>query len=166
MLDYNTRRLIGWVLTEFRAPLLLCAGAALLAGYAFGCFRSAHVPANGLVSVFALNASPDKYNARAVCVRGKLLNLKDNTADPDLPYSVFSLKETRAAGDYDFINVISFAQREAPGDGLITACGIFNSVKQVGRDTYHNIIFLNAFREPGEAPAAVPISGAKKSRAF
>ncbi len=165
MLDYNTRRLISWVLTEFRTPLLLCAAAAVVGGYAFGCFSNARLPANKLVSVFALNASPEKYNARQVCVRGKLLNLKDNTSDPAMPYSVFSLKETRARGEYDFINIVSFTERAHPGEGLITACGIFSEVKQVGKDTYHNIIFLNNFKAEPAAPAE-PLAGAKKSRAF
>ncbi|OGR45305.1 MAG: hypothetical protein A2X35_03405 [Elusimicrobia bacterium GWA2_61_42] len=167
MLDYNTKRLVFWVLKEFRAPMLLASLSAVAAGYAFGCFSKAHVPNNSLVSVFELNAAPARYNARGICVRGTLLNLKDSGAEPEeLPYALFSLKETRAAGDYDFVNIISFDEREAPGAGLVTACGVFSAMKQVGKDTYHNVIFLNGFKAERSGKIEGPVYGPRKSRAF
>ncbi|MCM2267040.1 MAG: hypothetical protein NDI60_04615 [Elusimicrobiales bacterium] len=167
MLDYNARRLVAWVLKEFRLHILLACAGAVAAGYAFGCFSKAAVSGNSAVSVFALNASPARYNARNVCVRGVILNLKDAGAEPqDLPYSIFSLKETRAAGDYDFVNIISFKERETAPEGLVLACGVFSSMKQVGKDTYHNIILLNRFKSAPNGKLEGPLRGAKKSRAF
>jgi hypothetical protein len=166
MLDYNTRQLAAWVLREFRAQLLLCAFGALAAGYAFGCFSKARVPANGVISVFDLNSNPDKYNARRICVKGSLLNLKTNDTDAALPYSVFSLKENKTSGDYDFVNLISFAQRQLSTDGAVLACGVFSAVKQVGKDTYHNVIFLNSVETPDAGNQDGPLSGARRSRAF
>lgn len=167
MLDYNARRLVFWTLKEFRAQLLLAGAVALAAGYAFGCFSKARIAANSPVSVFDLNAAPDRYNARNVCVRGMILNLKDAGAEPaDLPYSIFSLKETRSAGDYDFINVISFKERESAPEGLVLACGVFSSMKQVGKDTYHNVILLNRFKDEVNGRPYGPLRGAKRSRAF
>jgi hypothetical protein len=167
MLDYNTRRLVLWVLKEFRAWLLLASGCALLAGYAFGCFSKTRVSDNSLVSVFDLNAVPARYNARTICVRGVILNLKDAGAEPtDLPYAIFSLKETRAAGDYDFINIISFKEREASPGGVVVACGVFSEMKQVGKDTYHNVLFLNRFKSQYSGKLEGPLRGPRKSRAF
>lgn len=167
MLDYNTRKLIFWVLKEFRAQLLLLGICAMAAGYAFGSFSKAHLPANGLVSVFELNAAPARYNARSICVRGTILNIKDTGAGPqELPYALFSLKETRAAGDYDFVNIISFGEQEAPGPGLVLACGVFSSMKQVGKDTYHNIILLHRFKAQRESKREGPVHGAGKNRVF
>jgi hypothetical protein len=166
MLDYNTRQLAAWVLREFRAQLLLCAFGALAAGYAFGCFSKARVPADCVVSVFDLNSNPAKYNARRICVKGSLLNLKTNAADSDVPYSVFSLKENKASGEYDFVNIISFARRQLSADGSVLACGIFSAVKQVGKDTYHNVIVLNRVEGADAGPEEGPISGARRSRSF
>lgn len=166
MLDYNTRKLAFWVLKEFRAQLLLAAAGALAAGYTFGCFSKNHIPANGVVSVFDLNSTPARYNARSVCVRGVILNLKNTGAEPgDLPYALFSLKETRAAGGYDFVNIISFNERSAPDRDPVLACGVFNTMKQVGKDTYYNIILLNRFKS-GDGEDEGPIRGARKNRAF
>lgn len=166
MLDYNTRQLAAWVLSEFRAQLILCACGALAAGYAFGCFSKARVPADCVVSVFDLNSNPDKYNARRICVKGSLLNLKSDGSEAELPYSVFSLKENKASGEYDFVNIISFAERQLDADGAVLICGIFSAVKQVGKDTYHNVIFLNRFEGAGSGAQESPISGARRSRAF
>lgn len=167
MLDYNARRLVLWVLTEFRTQLLLAAAAAVVAGYAFGCFSRGRLPGANTVSVFDLNAAPERYNARSVCVRGTILNLKDAGAEPaELPYAVFSLKEARGAGDYDFVNIISFREREAAPEGLVLACGVFSSMKQVGRDTYHNVLLLNRFRVLSNGKYEGPVRTGKKSRAF
>ena len=166
MLDYNTRQLAAWVLREFRAQLFLCAFGALAAGYAFGCFSKARVPVNSVVSVFDLNSNPDKYNARRICVKGSLLNLKTNATDADFPYSVFSLKENKSSGDYDFVNIISFAQRQLTAEGPMLACGVFSAVKQVGKDTYHNVVFLNRVESAEESQQEGPVSGARRSRAF
>ena len=167
LLDYNARRLVFWVLKEFRAQLLLAGAVALAVGYAFGCFSKARIAASNPISVFDLNAAPDRYNARNVCVRGMVLNLKDAGAEPaDLPYAIFSLKETRGAGDYDFINVISFKERESTPEGMVLACGVFNTMKQVGKDTYHNVILLNRFKSAGNGRPDAPLRGAKRSRAF
>jgi len=167
LLDYNARRLVFWVLKEFRPQLLLAGTVALAAGYAFGCFSKARLAANSPVSVFDLNAAPGRYNARNVCVRGMILNLKDAGAEPaDLPYSIFSLKETRGTGDYDFINVISFKERESAPEGLVLACGVFSAMKQIGKDTYHNVVLLNRFKDEGPGRADAPLRGAKRSRAF
>ena len=167
MLDYNTRKLVLWVLKEFRAQLLLASTCALAAGYAFGCFSKAHVSNNSLVSVFDLNAQPARYNARNICVRGVILNLKDAGAEPsDLPYSIFSLKETRSAGDYDFVNIISFKDREAAPGGVVLACGVFSEMKQVGKDTYHNVLFLSRFKALETGALQGPLGGPRRSRAF
>lgn len=167
MLDYNARRLVLWVLKEFRAQLLLAGALALACGYAFGCFSKGRIPGIGTVSVFDLNAAPERYNSRAVCVRGTILNLKDAGAEPqELPYAIFSLKETRGAGDYDFINIISFREREAAPDGLVLACGVFSAMKQVGKDTYHNVLLLNRFRSQPGPKHEGPLYSGKKSRAF
>lgn len=167
MLDYNARRLVLWVLKEFRAQLLFAAAAALAAGYAFGCFSKGRLPGTGAVSVFDLNAAPERYNGRAVCVRGSILNMKDAGAEPaELPYSVFSLKETRGAGDYDFVNIISFREREAAPEGLVLACGVFSAMKQMGGDTYHNVLLLNRFRSLSNGRYEGPVRTGKKSRAF
>ncbi len=167
MLDYNARRLASWVLKEFRAPLLLAGAVALGAGYAFGCFSKGRIPGLGAVSVFDLNAAPGRYNGRTVCVRGGILNMKDAGAEPEsLPYSVFSLKETRGAGDYDFINIISFRERESAPGGLVLACGVFSAVKQVNGDTYHNVLLLSRFRSLSNGKYEGPVRAGKKSRAF
>jgi hypothetical protein len=166
MLDYNTRQLVSWGLKEFRTPLLLAAAGALAAGYAFGCFSKARAGRGGGVSVFDLNGDPARYNARTVCVKGTLLNMTSGAEDQGLPYAVFSLKEAGASGDYDFINVISFKERTAPPGGTVMACGVFSSVKQVGKDTYHNVIFLNRFIDINAMMRTEPVIGARKSRAF
>jgi hypothetical protein len=166
MLDYNTRQLAAWVLKEFRAQLLLAAAGALATGYAFGCFSKARLPRGGEISVFALNGKPARYNARTVCVTGSLLNIKSASDEPAPPYAVFSLKESGASGDYDFINILSFNEREAPAGNPVTACGIFSAVKQVGKDTYHNVIFLNRFLSSGTGPEESPLAGARRSRSF
>ncbi|OGR68021.1 MAG: hypothetical protein A2081_02640 [Elusimicrobia bacterium GWC2_61_19] len=167
MFDYNTKKLVLWVLKEFRAQLLLAAAGALAAGYAFGCFSKTHVSNNALVSVFDLNAAPARYNTRNICVRGTILNLKDAGAEPsDLPYAIFSLKETRTAGDYDFVNIISFKEREAAPSGLVLACGVFSELKQVGKDTYHNVLFLNRFQSQESGKLQGPLRGPRRSRAF
>lgn len=165
MLDYNTRQIAAWVLREFRAQLFLCAALALAGGYVFGLFSKARLPIGGVVSVFDLNSDPARYNARRICVKGSLLNLKTNTAEADSPYSVFSLKESRRSGEYDFVNVISYAERE-PENGVVKACGVFSAVKQVGKDTYHNVIFIKYFEKAGTGAQDVPILGARRSRAF
>lgn len=166
MLDYNTRQLVAWVLKEFRAQLLLAAAGALAAGYAFGCFSKGRVPRDGGVSVFDLNGDPARYNAKTVCVKGTLLNMTTGAEAQDLPYTVFSLKESASSGAYDFINIISFKEKTPPGKGPVMACGVFSTVKQVGRDTYHNVIFLNRFIDIGAVMQGAPISGARRSRAF
>jgi len=166
MLDYNSRQLAAWVLKEFRAQLLLAAAGALAAGYAFGCFSKARLPHGGGVTVFDLNGDPARYNATTVCVKGTLLNIRNASEDPAQTYSVFSLKESGALGDYDFINIISFKEREAPEGSTVIACGIFSAVKQVGKDAYHNVIFLNRFISSRTEPQEGPISGARRSRSF
>ena len=167
MLDYNARRLVAWVLREFRAQILLVSATAVGAGYAFGCFSKARLPGGGTISVFDLNANPAKYNSRPVCVRGVILNLQDAGSDPgDLPYRIFGLKETRAAGDFDFVNILSFRESDAPPKGVVTACGIFSAIKQVDGDTYHNVILLSRFKGESLPPAERPLAGPRRSRAF
>lgn len=156
-----------WVLKEFRTQLLLVAAAATASGYAFGCFSKAKLSAGGAVSVFELNAAPERFNARNVCVRGTLLNLKETGAEAeDLPYSIFSLKETRGAGDYDFVSIISLREREAAPAGLVLACGVFSEMKQIGKDTYHNVILLNRFKSEAAGKYEGPLRGGVKSRTF
>jgi hypothetical protein len=64
------------------------------------------------------------------------------------------------------VNIISFAQRRLPSDGAVLACGVFSAVKQVGKDTYHNVIFLNHAESAEAWDQEGPISGVRRSRAF
>ncbi len=167
MLDYNARRLVAWVLREFRAQILLVSAAAVAGGYAFGCFSKARLPGGGTVSVFDINARPDRYNGRPVCVRGVILNLQNAGAEPGDPaYRIFSLKETRAAGDYDFVNILSFREDVEAPRGVVTACGVFSALKQVDKDTYHNVILLSRFKAGELPPSEGPVAGPRRSRAF
>jgi hypothetical protein len=139
---------------------------AVATGYGFGCFSKAHLPKSGIASVFDLNGDPAAYNAKTVCVKGTLLNMAAGPEDQELPYAVFSLKESGSSGDYDFINIISYTEKQAPPGATVLACGVFSSVKQVGKDTYHNVIFLNRFIDIAATQQSVPLAGARRNRAF
>ncbi|MCM2267039.1 MAG: hypothetical protein NDI60_04610 [Elusimicrobiales bacterium] len=148
MLTENRRDVLAWFLGHFWGR---CAGALaglLLLGFLLGlCKLPGLRRSNVQVSVMDLNRSPAKYEAASVCVRGEVLDLRVEDNKLVTPYSVFSLQETAPDGSYDFINVISLRLPAFGKGARVKACGYFNTVKQVGKDTYYNSILMNRFEE-------------------
>jgi hypothetical protein len=145
-MDENKRSLLAWFINHFwgRVTLtfaLLAALGFLMGGYSAPSFRRA----NALVSVMALNRNPAKYEARAICVKGQVLDLRVEDNKLVRPYTVFSLQETAPDGSYDFINIISLRLPAFEKGAGVKACGYFSKVKQIGKDTYYNSLLMNSF---------------------
>jgi hypothetical protein len=148
MLDDNKKHILAWFFGHFWGRCAgVLAGLALL-GFLLGLCKMPRLGRGPeLVSVLDLNKAPGAYDAKPVCVRGEVLDLRVEDNKLVRPYTVFSLQETAPDGSYDFINVISL-RLPAFGKGTrVKACGYFNKIKQVGKDTYYNSVLMNKFEE-------------------
>lgn len=153
MLSENKKAVLTWFFGHFWGRCAAVLAGLLLLGFALGlCRLPGFKRQNRPVSVMELNRDPGRYEAASVCVRGEVLDLRVEDNKLVRPYAVFSLQETAPDGSYDFINVISLRLPAFGKGARVKACGYFNKVKQVGKDTYYNSILLNRFEE--ETPPA------------
>lgn len=148
MISENKRSLLAWFFGHFWGR---CAGALAglcLLGFLLGlCKLPSLRRYNTPVPVRKLNGNPDRYEARSVCVSGEVLDLRVEDNRLIRPYTVFSLQQTAPDGGRDFINVISLRLPDFGKGARVKACGFFNKVKQVGKDTYYNSLLMNSFEE-------------------
>jgi hypothetical protein len=152
MMD-GRKQLLAWFVGHFWGRCAAALAGLALLGFLLGLCRlpSWHrhdVP----VLVADLNRSPEKYEAASVCVRGTVLDLRVEDNKLVRPYAVFSLQETSSDGSYDFINIISLRLPSLEKGSEVRACGFFNKIKQIGKDTYYNSILLNRLEEETAPP--------------
>lgn len=148
MISENKRDLLAWFFGHFWGRCAGVLAGLCLLGFVLGlCRLPSSRRSNTPVSVMELNRDPDKYEAQSVCVRGEVLDLRVEDNRLVRPYTVFSLQETAADGSYDFINIISLRLPAFGKGAKVQACGFFNKVKQVGKDTYYNSLLMNRFDE-------------------
>ena len=145
-MDENKRSLLTWFINHFwgrvTSVLVLLLALGFLIG---GCRMPSFMRANSQVSIMDLNRNPGKYEARAICVKGEVLDLRVEDNKLVRPYTVFSLQETAPDGSYDFINIISLRLPAFEKGAEVKVCGYFSKVKQVGKDTYYNSLLMNRF---------------------
>ncbi|OGR68020.1 MAG: hypothetical protein A2081_02635 [Elusimicrobia bacterium GWC2_61_19] len=148
MISETKRDLLAWFFGHFWGQCAGVLAGLCLLGFLLGLCRLPSSKRHNMpVSVMELNRVPGKYEARSVCVTGEVLDLRIEDNRLVRPYTVFSLKETSPDGSYDFINVISLRLPTFGKGAHATVCGFFNTVKQVGKDTYYNSILMNRFDE-------------------
>ncbi len=150
MLDENKKDLLAWFFGHFWGRCAAALAGLALLGFLLGlCKLPSFKRHRAQVSVMDLNRSPEKYEAASVCVNGEVLDLRVVDNRLVRPYAVFSLRETAPDGSFDFVNVISLRLPSFGKGTRARVCGFFNTVKQVGRDTYYNSILMNSFEEEG-----------------
>jgi hypothetical protein len=146
MITETKRDLLAWFFGHFWGRCCGVLAGLCLLGFLLGlCRFPSSGRRNAPVSVMDLNRTPGKFEARSVCVSGEVLDLRVEDNRLVRPYTVFSLKETAPDGSYDFVNIISLRLPDFGKGAQVTACGIFNTIKQVGKDTYYNAILMNRF---------------------
>lgn len=145
-MDENKRSLLTWFINHFWGRVVLTLALLAALGFVLGGYRlPLFMRAYSVVSIMDLNRHPARYEAKAVCVKGQVLDLRVEDNRLVRPYAVFSLQETAPDGSFDFINIISLRLPAFEKGAEVKACGYFNKVKQVGRDTYYDSLLMSRF---------------------